>query len=190
VLAALGALHLEQPPGSTYAYSNVGYICLGRIIERISGERLDAVARACLFEPLAMRSTTFWSGPALHPPNAGALPSSLEPAPLSMGDGGLWTSVSDLLLWNAALLGDALGISQTLHTAGRLDDGTPLDYGWGVRVVREGALLVQSHGGAWEGQTAKLVRLPDRYASFAVLACDSSVDRIVALSSALQDALA
>ncbi len=190
VLAALRALpYLEQPPGQTYAYSNVGYICLGRIVERISGERLDALARALLFEPLAMRSTTFWSGPTLHPANAAALPSSIEPAPFSMGDGGLWTSVSDLLLWNAALLGDALGISHTLHTPGSLDDGTPLDYAWGVRVFRAAGLLVQSHGGAWEGQTAKLVRLPARRASYAVIARDSSVERMVGLSSALQDAL-
>jgi CubicO group peptidase (beta-lactamase class C family) len=191
VLGALCALtHLQHRPGKTYAYSNVGYICLGRIVERVSGRRFDTLARALLFEPLAMRNTTFWSGPTLHPPNAGALPSSLEPAPLSVGDGGLWTSVSDLLLWNVALLTDALGISRTLHTPGSLDDGTPLDYGWGVRIFRAGDLLVQSHGGSWEGQTAKLVRLPTRRASFAVIALDSSVDRMVALSSALQDALA
>jgi hypothetical protein len=98
--------------------------------------------------------------------------------------------VSDLLRWNAALVSDALGISQTLHTPGRLDDGTPLDYGWGVRIFRAAGLLVQSHGGAWEGQTVKLVRPPTRRASFAVIALDSSVDKMVALSSALQDALA
>jgi CubicO group peptidase (beta-lactamase class C family) len=190
VLAALNALPPVEPPGKTYAYSNAGYICLGRIIERITGESLDAVAHTFLFKPLAMRDTTFWSGPALHPPNAASLPPPLEPAPLSMGDGGLWTSVSDLLLWNAALLGDALGISQTLHTPGRLDDGTSLDYGWGVRVYREGGLDVQSHGGAWEGQTAKLVRFPTRQASFAVIARDDSVEKMVALSAALQNALA
>jgi CubicO group peptidase (beta-lactamase class C family) len=190
VFAALSALrHVERPPGETYAYSNVGCICLGRIIEGITGESLDAVAHALLFKPLAMRNTTFWSGPALHPPDAVPLPSLLEPAPLSLGDGGLWTSVSDLLLWNVALLRDALGISQTLHTPGRLDDGTPLDYGWGVRVFRAAGLVVQSHGGSWEGQTAKLVRFPTRQASFAVIARDGSIEKMVALSAALPDAL-
>jgi CubicO group peptidase (beta-lactamase class C family) len=191
VCAALARIpRLEHEPGQTYAYSNVGYVCLGRIIEQISGQSLAALARALLFEPLQMRSTTFWSGPALRPPNAVALPTSLEPAPLSVGDGGLWTSVHDLLLWNAGLLGDALGVSHTLHTPGRLDDGTPLDYAWGVRIIRARGLSVQTHGGTWEGATAKLVRLPDRRASFAALALDSSVERMLALSSALQDALA
>ena len=84
---------------------------------------------------------------------------------------------------------DALCISRALHTPGSLDDGTPLDYAWGVRTFRAAGLVVHSHGGTWEGQAAKLVRLPTRRASFAVIACDSSVIRMAALSSALQDAL-
>ena len=87
------------------------------------------------------------------------------------------------------MFADALGITDTLHTPGTLDDGTPLDYAWGVRVFRLGGERVESHGGSWDGATAKLVRLPDRSASFAALALDDSVERMVALSSALQDGL-
>jgi hypothetical protein len=136
-----------------------------------------------------MRTTIFWSGPTPVPAAAASLLPSLMPAALSVGDGGLWTSVCDLLLWNAGLLADALGISDTLHTPGSLDDGTPLDYAWGVRIFRASSGSVQSHGGDWDGATAKLVRLPDRRSSFAALALDSSVERMVVLSSALQDAL-
>jgi len=191
VLAALSAMpRLEHPPGHAFAYSNVGYICLGRIIERLTGESLEAAARALLFEPLLMASTTFWPGPATCPPNAVALPPSPGPRPLSVSDGGLWTSVNDLLLWNRALLDDALGISELLHTPGRLDDGTQLDYAWGVRISRTSGGSVQSHGGSWEGASAKLVRLPHRRAGFAALALDGSVERMLALSSALQKAVA
>src|SRR5262249_44458439 len=42
-----------------------GYIVLGEIIERISGERLDAFARKELFDPLGLRSTTFLPSPEL-----------------------------------------------------------------------------------------------------------------------------
>ena len=115
--------------------------------------------------------------------------SANAPAPLSVGDGGLWTSVSDLLRWNKALLGDTLGVADTLHTTGALDDGTQLDYAWGVRVFRVGANRVQSHGGSWEGVTAKLVRLPDLGVSFAALAHDGSVERMTALSCLIQDDL-
>jgi len=48
---------------------------------------------------------------------------------------------------------------------------------------------VQSHGGSWEGAAAKVVRLPGLGAGFAVLASDESVERMVALSTLIQDAL-
>ena len=190
VIAALSTIHeLEQQPGTTYAYSNVGYICLARILERLSGNDLNTFARKHFFTPLQMRATTLWSGPARSPATAALAQPLHSPAPLSVGDGGLWTSVRDLLRWNAWLLADTSGVAATLHTTGALDDGTPLDYAWGVRVFRVGGHRVESHGGSWKGATAKLVRLPDIGVSFAALARDGSVERMTALSSSLQDEL-
>lgn len=190
VIAALSTMHeLEHRPGAAYAYSNTGYICLARILERLSGDDLNSFVQEHFFGPLQMRATTLWSGPAPSPPAAVLAEPPRSPAPLSIGDGGLWTSVRDLLRWNDALLSDALGVADTLHTAGALDDGTPLDYAWGVRVFRVGSHRVESHGGSWEGAAAKLVRLPDLGVSFAALARDGSVERMTALSSSLQDEL-
>ena len=93
--------------------------------------------RARLFEPLQMHDTILWSGPQASPPHAALLQPLQPPAPLSVGDGGLWTTVRDLIRWNDALLADTLGITTVLHTPGALDDGTPLDYAWGVRVFRQ-----------------------------------------------------
>jgi CubicO group peptidase (beta-lactamase class C family) len=185
-IAALSAMREpERPPGEAYAYSNVGYICLARILERLSGEALGTVAEARLFGPLAMPATTL----SPSPPAAAFGQELGSPAPLSVGDGGLWTSVGDLLRWNDAMLRDTLGVANTIHATGALNDGTPLDYAWGVRVFRVGDQRVQSHGGSWDGAAAKLVRLPDRGASFAVLAADESVERMLALSSLIQDEL-
>jgi hypothetical protein len=97
--------------------------------------------------------------------------------------------VGDLLRWNRALIDDSLGVSRMLHTPGSLDDGAPLDYAWGVRVFRAEGETVHSHGGNYESALAKLVRLPDRSASYAVLAAGDSVERIVRFSDALQQAL-
>jgi hypothetical protein len=76
-----------------------------------------------------------------------------------------------------------------MHTTGSLDDGTPLDYAWGVRVFRSSGQVVQSHGGSYDNVTAKLVRLPERATSFAALAADRSVERMVALGDRLLDGL-
>ena len=188
VLAALAATpRLDREPGSAYAYSNEGYVCLARVIERSSGSTLDALAQARIFEPLGMRDTLFWTGPSPAPPAAAVRPHPDEPAPLSVGDGGLWTSVRDLLRWNDAIFEDALGIAARTHTPGSLDDGTRLEYAWGVRTFSVSGEVVHSHGGSYGNAAAKLVRLPERRAGFAVLAADGSVERMVSLSDALQD---
>jgi CubicO group peptidase (beta-lactamase class C family) len=187
---AIAALSTFDAPvgraGAAYGYSNVGYICLARIVEHASLSDLDAFAHKRLFEPLRMRATRLWRGPAPAPPNATWLQPASPPAPLSLGDGGLWTTVRDLLRWNEALFDDRLGISGTLHTTGTLDDGTPLDYAWGVRVLRLRGGCLHSHGGSWEAASAKLVRLPDLRTGFAALAADASVERMTALASLLQ----
>ncbi len=189
-LAALSTIPaLDRRPGSAFAYSNVGYICLARIGERLLDEALDSIARRLLFDPLGMRATSFWSGPSVAPPGARLAPPPRAPAPLSTGDGGLWTTVGDLLRWNDAMLVDTLGIAATLHSTGALDDGTPLEYAWGVRVSHESGIRIESHGGSWDESTAKLVRLPDLGVSFAMLARGGGVDRMMTLSSSLQHML-
>ncbi len=53
---------LESPPGETFIYSDLNFILLGAIVERVSGRPLDVFARERLFEPLGMRETTFRPG--------------------------------------------------------------------------------------------------------------------------------
>jgi CubicO group peptidase (beta-lactamase class C family) len=53
------ALPLEEPPGRKTVYSDVGFILLGEIIERVAQEPFDAFCRREIFEPLGMASTGF-----------------------------------------------------------------------------------------------------------------------------------
>ncbi len=46
-------------PGSKFIYSDVNYIVLGDLVERLSGERLDAFCRQRIFDPLGMCETMF-----------------------------------------------------------------------------------------------------------------------------------
>ncbi len=59
VLEAILSEPLEYTPGADHRYSDLGMIVLGVVIERISGEHLDAFARRHIFEPLEMRDTGF-----------------------------------------------------------------------------------------------------------------------------------
>lgn len=58
-LANVYRLRPNVPPGKRFVYSDVGYIVLGDIVERTSGQSLDAFVRKHFFEPLGMDETTF-----------------------------------------------------------------------------------------------------------------------------------
>jgi CubicO group peptidase (beta-lactamase class C family) len=52
---------LEYEPGARAVYSDLGFIVLGWLLERISGERLDVQAQNQIVAPLGLTSTTFMS---------------------------------------------------------------------------------------------------------------------------------
>ena len=53
------ALKPKWDPGTHFAYSDVGYITLGKLVEVIGGQPLDTFAKENLFEPLGMEHTQF-----------------------------------------------------------------------------------------------------------------------------------
>lgn len=50
---------LAQAPGADPIYSCMGYILLGKILEKIGGGPLDQLARDCVFSPLGMVHTSY-----------------------------------------------------------------------------------------------------------------------------------
>ena len=53
------ALKPTAPPGSRFVYSDVGFIVLGELVERVEGKRLNHFARESIFETLGMSDTDF-----------------------------------------------------------------------------------------------------------------------------------
>jgi uncharacterized protein YbbC (DUF1343 family)/CubicO group peptidase (beta-lactamase class C family) len=49
----------ETPPGSGFVYSDINYIMLGALVEKVSGETLDAYTQKHIFQPLKMLHTRF-----------------------------------------------------------------------------------------------------------------------------------
>ena len=50
---------LDSLPGTKFVYSDVNYITLGALVEKLSGEALDAYAKEHIFDPLGMKSTFY-----------------------------------------------------------------------------------------------------------------------------------
>lgn len=57
---------LQAPPGTRTRYSDLGFIVLGALVERVSGQRLDVFVSEQLFEPLSMNETGYVPPSELH----------------------------------------------------------------------------------------------------------------------------
>ena len=58
-LKAIAGLKLEAPAGTRFKYSDVGFIVLGEIVERLGKMPLDEYAAKHVFTPLGMKDTSF-----------------------------------------------------------------------------------------------------------------------------------
>ena len=62
----LFALNPTNPLRSRFTYSDVNYLLLGKVVEEISGMKLDEFTRKHIFGPLGMKETGFLPGPELR----------------------------------------------------------------------------------------------------------------------------
>jgi CubicO group peptidase (beta-lactamase class C family) len=157
----------QRPPGTVYEYSNAGYICLAEIVQKVLQEPIADSAKGRLFEPLGMTDSYLGHG--------------ADDTPATIGDGGLWATVDDLMLWNEAMNKRHFGdpVHQLIETPWTLDDGTPLNYAWGLGVSERYGELTFSHGGGWPGRSGNMTRQPAKDLSIVLLTTCSEVESIV-----------
>lgn len=55
----IAALKLEAPPGTRFRYSDVGFIVLGELVEKLGGLPVDRYAKTHVFDPLKMTDTAY-----------------------------------------------------------------------------------------------------------------------------------
>jgi beta-N-acetylhexosaminidase len=67
ILARVMATPLAYKPGKQIEYSDLGFLLLGEIIERLTGESLDQFAKQALFTPLELKDSLFNPPQALRP---------------------------------------------------------------------------------------------------------------------------
>ncbi|MEV6491021.1 serine hydrolase domain-containing protein, partial [Actinoplanes sp. NPDC051633] len=163
------------------SYSNVGYVLLAEAVARTTGTPLATFAKDRIFTPLGMADTLFWAGPEPSPPGAVQL-DPRHPAPLSIGDGGLWSTAEDLLRWAEALDTDRLGITGLLQTP-------VLGYAWGMGVREHAGHRIYRHGGSYADVRTMLVRVPGTGFDLVVLAARDRSERRTDLTDRLLEAL-
>lgn len=178
---------LNYPPGAEYAYTNSGYNLLATIVERVSGQSLAAFTRDRLFAPLGMTATSWRDdfrrivrnrAVAYAPASAGF--EQAMPFENAYGNGGLLTTVGDLLKWNRALDGGTLGagMAERLAEPALLASGRRIAYARGLRDDRYRDQQEIAHAGATGGYRAWLARYPAANLSIAILCNDASANPI------------
>lgn len=178
-------LELNFRPGSEYLYSNSGYFILGEIIRAATGRSLRAYAEEMIFAPLGMTHSHFHDDHTHIVPNraAGYAPTGdgfrISQTTLDMvGDGGVFTSVEDLVRWIDALNTDGLrpGLNAVLESTSPLTGGEENPYAFGQRLGEYRGARTISHGGSFVGFRAAVVRFPDHGVGIATLCNRSDAD--------------
>lgn len=171
---------LNFSPGAEYLYSNTGYVLLAVVVARVSGQSFATFTTDRFFTPLGMTHTQWREDyrttvPARATAYARQGESWILDMPFTMvhGNGGLLTTVGNLLIWNEALTRESIAgggeLVRLLETTGRLNDGTPIEYALGVSVSSFRGVRQISHSGSTAGYRTYLARWPDADLSVAVL---------------------
>lgn len=180
---------LNFEPGSDYLYSNSGYLLLGQVVEKVTGQPLREWSREHIFEPLGMKNTHFHDdhthivrgradGYSMGEENGW----HISMTQLDMvGDGGLYSTIRDLQRWNDNFAQNRLGkerkaLIQTLETPGQLKSGKPLDYAFGLFVEDFYDTREVSHGGSFVGFRTEIARYPEIDLGLAVLCNRADAD--------------
>lgn len=98
---------------------------------------------------------------------------------LQLGDGAVFTTVEDLLRWDRNFFSPTIGgraMIDTMLVRGRLNDGKEIDYALGLIHGEYRGKAIVSHGGAWGGYRAELLRFPEQHYAVAVLCNLASSD--------------
>ena len=164
-------------PGSSYRYSNSGYALLALIVERVSGKTFAAFLRERIFQPLGMSNTVaFEEGISTVSNRAYGYTEEQDrwnrtdqsQTSAVLGDGGIYSSIDDLVKWDAALYDGRLlrpSSLQAAFTPATRTDDPDVEYGFGWRITGE----TLWHSGETMGFRNVIVRYPKRHLTVVVL---------------------
>ena len=170
------------PPGQQFMYNNGGYLLLAIIVRRTSGESIGAFAQKHIFDPLGMTSTFILENPNRIVKNSATGYTPLTDSTYQKkhfynialgGDGQVYTTFEDLLLWDNNFYDKELGgqaLYDRQHERGILNNGDPIEYAGGLFIQENKGQRVVQHTGSWGGFRTVLWRLPSLKKTLVVLA--------------------
>jgi len=171
---------LNFAPGDEYLYSNTGYSLLAWVVLRASGKSLADFSQERIFRLLGMKSTQWRDDFTKIVEGRTTAYSWGEDRKFHQnmsftnvyGNGGLLTTVGDLLIWSEnfwdpSVIGRAS--LDEMEIPAKLNDGAPIGYALGLGVGEYKGLREVSHSGSTAGYRAFLARYPEQKVAIALL---------------------
>jgi CubicO group peptidase (beta-lactamase class C family) len=168
LISKCAATPLQFPPGTKFFYSNPEYSILAAVVEKVSGQSIDAYLKDHFFKQLGMNETGY-SFPGvphdrfavgyLADKNQGVIDENMVKlngdAWNIIGNGGMQATTEDMYRWYRALSGAAEGISEDMRGAAikpRFNEERDIweTYGWVAREAPDGHVVQISHSGSDE----------------------------------------
>jgi len=164
-------LPLNFRPGARFKYCNTGYAFLASVIERVSGKSYATFLKENIFDVLCMDNTYVFQKDVFDTLPDLALSYVKRRGKLThyendnsdgiVGDKGIYSSVEDLLKWDAALYGDILLPQKSINELFRknvTNKGDSILYGMGWRLPKTSYPQMVYHNGWWHGNKATIRR--------------------------------
>ncbi len=178
-------LHAE--PGEEYHYTTYGYVVLGVLIERVSGESFEAYMEKNIWNKAGMNSTgvehyseTYQNKTQLYSKRKNGKVKHIKKGNnLSnrIPGGGFYSTLEDILMFGQAVLNNTLIKEETfkmmLEDNGLKNDGNPYGLGWFMYGAPPTPEKVFGHGGAQTGASSDLFIIPSEQKVIVVL-CNTS----------------
>jgi len=182
LLKIVESIPLAFPPGSKWSYSNLGYLTLGVLIHRVTGQFYGDFLDNRIFQPLGM-NTRVISEADIIPNRAagyrlvkGQLKNQewVAPALNTTADGSLYFTILDLAKWDAALCAEKLLKRSSLDlmwTPVKLANGQVnsdgYGFAWFIHDIRGHRII--EHEGAWQGFNTNISRYLDDQLTVVIL---------------------
>jgi CubicO group peptidase (beta-lactamase class C family) len=171
---------LDFKPGEKYSYSNSGYVVLGSVIEKLSGQSYPDFISKRIFEPLGMTNSHYGGYEKVIPlrvkgynENKDGLKNAyFMSMKIPHAAGALLASTEDLLKWNKALISGSLVPRDSLErawTSTIFNNGKPVGYGYGWGTGAIDTKKVVQHSGGIPGFIAYAITIPEDDIYVAVL---------------------
>lgn len=183
LLKIVEGIPLAYTPGTSWSYSNLGYLTLGIVIHKVTGEFYGDFLQERIFRPLDMNTARIISEADIVPNRSagyrlvkGELKNQEWVAPTlnTTADGSLYFSIEDLAQWDAALYTEKLLKRSSLEqmwTVAKLKNGQPNSghYGFGWLTGKRNGHPVVEHEGSWQGFETDISRYVEDQLTVAVL---------------------